>query len=378
MRDSATKICFLRAGIYHFGIGEPSDCDGPAMLWLDARDSGETWSVYPPDGYGSAVLDGGSTSPSSGLYNGICINGTSGGVVIDGLQIQRIIHTQIQIYDPNVIIRNNTLHNYTEHSNNGAVNVGGRAATGAQILNNYIYDVAERGINAGPCFSSDCAGGISNLTIANNYIFGTCVEEPDCGAIYIVDFQFTRSANITITNNYIRDTPRGIYLDDGTSNAMVTGNIVVGAPVCFNVHGGANNVYRGNICDETTNTTTDILRYQNSDPYPSGGGDNGGGNAFIGNIIVSVPPNAGTGYDGDAAPGVPPLIADNFYQTPTASSGVFADYSPIVGDPQISGWTYRIAPTSPALSAPVNFVAPPGNWGPPGFVVPQSGTAPSD
>ena len=56
----------------------------------------------------------------------------------------------------------------------------------------------------------------------------------------------------------------------------------------------------------------------------------------------------------------------------------FDDASPITGqDPLISGVTYDLASNSPAFVAPVKFPVIVGGWGPPGYVIPQSGTPPS-
>lgn len=382
MRNSAgIKACYLRAGTYNMA-GIASDCDGTSAFQLSAADTAETWSYYPPDGPGSAILDGGSTSPTTGVRTGICVNGTSG-ATINGLQIQRFIHTLIQIYDPNVVAENNTLHDYTEHSNNGAINVGGGAATNVHLLNNYIYNAPERGISAGPCFSSSCAGGINSLTIAGNYIYNTCTQVSDCGAIYIIDFQSPRSTGIAISNNYVRDVKasgggRGIYLDDGASNVASSGNIIIGAATtCYNIHGGSNDSYTGNICDEDSQSTVTILLYQNSDS--TSGGNNGSGNIFTNNVIISGQ-SGGGGYDGDASPGTPPTIGNNFYHNYVGASinsgGVFTDPNPTTGDPQISCWSYNIAGGSPVFNA-VNFSGITGGWGPPGFGIPQSGTPPS-
>jgi hypothetical protein len=56
---------------------------------------------------------------------------------------------------------------------------------------------------------------------------------------------------------------------------------------------------------------------------------------------------------------------------------VTSDSSPITKDPQLSGWTYDIAGGSAVFSSAVNFAAIVGEWGPPGYVIPQTGTAPS-
>ena len=59
------------------------------------------------------------------------------------------------------------------------------------------------------------------------------------------------------------------------------------------------------------------------------------------------------------------------------SGGVNGDSNPITEDPKIFGWTYTVAPASPVFNSIVNWTAIPGGWGPPGFVIPQTGTKPS-
>jgi hypothetical protein len=63
---------------------------------------------------------------------------------------------------------------------------------------------------------------------------------------------------------------------------------------------------------------------------------------------------------------------------PVSSNGTVAsDSSPITEDPQLSGWTYEIASGSPVYNSPVNFAPIVGGWGPTGYVIPESGVAPS-
>src|SRR5260370_27008210 len=80
MQASATKkTTYVRGGTY-----KPATTGGNC-LWGDASgssiglssaDDGETWSYYPPDGYGSGILDGQSTTGNSGGTTG---NGTGCG-----------------------------------------------------------------------------------------------------------------------------------------------------------------------------------------------------------------------------------------------------------------------------------------------------------
>ena len=58
-------------------------------------------------------------------------------------------------------------------------------------------------------------------------------------------------------------------------------------------------------------------------------------------------------------------------------SGSYADTNPTSVDPQLSGWAYTMDPGSPVLGAPVSFVPLVGGWGPPGYILPESGTPPT-
>jgi len=52
------------------------------------------------------------------------------------------------------------------------------------------------------------------------------------------------------------------------------------------------------------------------------------------------------------------------------------DTNPTYGNPQLSG-CYAVGSGSLVFSAPVSFPTIVGGWGPPGFVLPSTGTAPS-
>src|SRR5262249_30865281 len=85
MRLGGPQITYLRGGYYALpAVTENGVSYG---LHLTPADSGQTWSYYPPDGYGSAILDGGSTGASTGINELITIDGASH-VTINGLQLQ--------------------------------------------------------------------------------------------------------------------------------------------------------------------------------------------------------------------------------------------------------------------------------------------------
>jgi hypothetical protein len=223
----------------------------------------------------------------------------------------------------------------------------------------------------------------------------------DCGAIYVQDRYNGggTSGNIHFTNNYIRDVnissngagdfggsgAYGIYQDDGASNITSSGNVILGKKsACWMVSGGINDHMTGNICDMDNAGVLHIVNYNNSGLVSLGMT----GNTFQNNIVVLGNSSAGSGYVGYAGPPNPMSVGNNFYHnyigasvTATGSGGAGGDSSRVTGDPQISCYVATIAGGSPVFQASpsgINFPGITGGWGPPGFVMPQTGgTAPS-
>jgi hypothetical protein len=103
-------------------------------------------------------------------------------------------------------------------------------------------------------------------------------------------------------------------------------------------------------------------------------------NAFV--VAGSAGP--GKGFVGDNGPPTPLTIQDNAYfnyagtsVASTGTGGAGSDASPTTEDPGISCWAPSLASGSPVTGAPVSFPGITGGWGPPGFVMPETGTAPS-
>ena len=397
MQASASiKTTYLRAGSYSLTASSgASNCDngmGSAAINLGSADDGETWSYYPPDGFASAVIDGGSTSATTGVACAFAANGASNLAFI-GLQFQDLRYSAVWANSsPNLTASYNTIHDLTV----GIFNVGGVAlhsSSGATVKNNFIHDVAYVGVGA-------WGGGMSNTTISGNVILNSCTSAAapggndqdggDCGAIYTWDTTHA-STNIVVSNNYIRDVnissggqgdyngccATGVYVDDGMSNVTVSGNVVTGIKSqCFAIHGGNGNTFKGNLCDLSDNAYQRILLYQwDSLMLPMTG------NSFIGNIVVTGGTGAGSGYTDNGTP-TAPVIKDNAYfnyagSTVNSSGSNGSDTNPTYENPGISCWAPGISSSSPVFDAPVNFTALVGGWGPPGFVLPQTGTAPS-
>ena len=310
-----------------------------------------------------------------------------------GLQFQRLQYSAIWASaSNNLVASDNTIHDLTV----GIFNIGGIALHGSSdvlVKNNYIHDVAYMGIGA-------WGGNMSNTTITGNVVLDSCtaaaqpggndMDGGDCGAIYLWDNTHA-STNGVVTNNYIRDVnvssngagdytgccATGIYLDDGMSNVTVSGNVVTGIKSqCWVIHGGNNDTYRDNLCDLGASQYQRVMTYQWDSLMLQMTG-----NSIVNNVIVAGSASAGGGYSDGGTP-TPPTIKDNAYYnyvgTSVDSSGSNgSDANPTYENPDVSCWDPTIAATSPVFAAPVSFKKLVGGWGPPGFVLPKTGTPPS-
>lgn len=388
VRSASIKIVYLRAGTYQRS----------QTLTLDSNDNGETWMTYPGDAVDSAVIDGG------GTINAIIVNGGSN-ITFSGLQIQNVdqygiaIHggTDISYLSPqmtgtgtasgNTII-NCIIHDVTNnvpHPNgdSGAI-FAVEAVTNTTIKNNVIYNAEGMGIKAGPGLSGTSVGG-SNTTIANNVVYNISTGQDDSGGIYWIDSGHgAHTVNVTIINNFVRDWggQKGIYLDEGSSNVTVTGNVIappsarhLPASAAIFYNSGSNNHVSGNIIDvgpTGQGLAAIFLQYTNdNDPMT--------GNTFEDNTwIANFAGNQNTAEFGIsgftyifASAGGPmgaPVIRNNTCHNygggeERTDGNAFSDSSPIHSTPNLSGWTYTTPPS--------------GGWGPPGYQIPQTGTPPS-
>jgi len=405
MRASGTKTTCIRAGAYQL--------DGP--LNLTSFDNGETWQYYPPDGVDSAVLEGGNK-----LLRVIDIEGGSN-ITINGLKLEHFVDYGIfgagsansgagpvasGITVENCDVGFNTTTNWS------SAGIGFLAATPrTAIKNNYVHDVGSMGISFNTYFSP--ADSIGGSVIANNVVLRAVQRMYDGGGIYVSMHGGYQAGpgGVVVANNFVRDQGSiglagpygasviGIYLDDNANNVTVTGNIV-GPPAegsitgkndndvtAILVHDGRDNHISGNIVDlgDSGMVSTVVWGY---DPASIAGM---AGNTFTGNIVISsftgVQRTSSSGITGysyveNAQPASDFTIHGNLYfnyaggQVRT-DGPITSDGSPTVENPQVSGWTYTIAGGSPVFGAPVNFPPIAGNWGPPGYVIPRTGTAPS-
>jgi VCBS repeat-containing protein len=382
MENSSIKATYVEAGTYNLS----------STLTLTSADNGETWQYYPANGVDTAVLDGG------GNADPIAIN-SANNITIDGLKVQNFHALGISTSGQNDHI---TVENCDVGFNNASpgttaagISLGG---TNLMVKNNYVHDMVSMGISL---WAYDAGTSLDGSVVSGNVVLRTVEASSDGGAIY-VNMKSTGDAggHVLITNNFVRDygsagntSANGIYLDDNASNVTVSGNVIGPASTQagiassgFFVHNGNNDHIFGNVLDLGASGGEYTVQWG----FDSGSITNMSGNTFTNNIVIS-------GFTGNQntigwANGVSYVqgggnpsdytIQDNVYfnyaggQVRT-DGNLSTDSNPIFENPQISGWSYQITKSSPVFTAPINFSAILGGWGPPGFVIPQTGAVPS-
>lgn len=386
MQGSATlKTTYVRAGSY--ALPTIASCGGSTCgLNLVAADDGETWSYYPPDGVDSADLSGGSTGNGTGLVVAVYVGASH--VTFNGLSIHDFQYAGInsQGGTDHLVVENCVIFNGYSQSN--ASNAGGVSCYGcsnAIISHNVIHDIAQLGVSM-----SNVNGDISNLLVTGNVLYNTCNANADCGAIYVQDTKAV-ATNIQLTNNYVHDgnTFAGLgsnygcalYADDCTSNVTMSGNVLTGrnGSNTTMVHGGSNVHQIGNL--------TDLASYQQHVAVFQTSSASGcasavmSGNEYTSSVIIGQGGGGGYALLSGNPMNTPTIANNDYYNYGGASispgSGSYGDTAPASVNPQLSGWAYTMSATSPVLAAPVHFPKLVGGWGPPGYVLPESGTAPS-
>jgi hypothetical protein len=388
MRASGTiKICYIRGGNYTPAV--IANCDGTTqscVLDLRSADAGKTWSYYPSDGYGSASITGGSTGVGNGAYDLITIHGNN--ITIDGLSLHNFQFSSVHIRggsNDGLTVKNSTIFN--EFISTQTFSAGGVSCYGcsnATVSHNYIHDMANAAVTFG-----NVNGLVTNMVVDSNYIQNTCTAIADCGAVYLVDTAGT-STGTKWTNNYIRDGNMfaglgsnfgsAFYTDDCTNNVTITGNVITGRNGSNGgniFHGGKNIHFNNNLVDLST-FQQKIAAFQTSTLCS----DNSMvGNQIEDNVIIGTGPGNGYQLLNGSPPNIPTIINNDYFSYAGGAisfTGAYTDLSPKALDPQLTCWTYNIAPASAVLGPPVSFFDICRTWGPPGFVVPQTGTVPSN
>ncbi len=375
--SSSVKTTYIRKGSYSLS----------QTLGLGAADDGETWSYYPPDGVDSASLSGGSTSSNTGLSTVISVNNTNH-LTIDGLTIRDFQYAGIDSGGGtnDLLVENCVVFNgYTQTNASNPAGISCYGCANTTISHNVIHDIAQFGVSF-----SNVNGDISNLLVTGNVFYNTCDANADCGAVYVQDTKAI-ATNIRLTDNYIHDgntfaglgTGYGaaLYADDCTSNVTMAGNVITGRNGANTTmtHGGSNIHQTGNLTD-LASYAQHVATFQTSGVS---GCSNAAmsGNEYVNNVVIGAGGGGGFALL-SGSPQHAPTIANNDYWSyagaPISSgSGSYGDPSPVRDNPEVSGWDYEMTTGSPVLSAPVSFPRLVAGWGPPGYVLPQTGTAPS-
>jgi hypothetical protein len=286
-----------------------------------------------------------------------------------------------------LVVENNLIFN-GYYSGGPASNAAGITCYGcanSRISHNVIHDIADFGVSFG-----NVNGNISGLLITGNVLYNTCTAVSDCGSIYVQDTSAT-ATNLQIIDNFVRDGNAfatltssggygsGVYLDDCTSNATVSGNVLTGrnGANTSHIHGGNGDTFHRNMVDLTSYAQAIIAFQTSSEPGCSAG--TMAGNEYQNNVVIGGGSGGGY-YVLSGSPADSPAITNNDYYnyagSPISSGGNYADSNPSGQNPQISG-CYIVSGSSPVLGSPVNFSILVAGWGPPGYVIPNSGTLPS-
>jgi hypothetical protein len=262
--SSIYKTAILRAGTYSITPTLPFN-------WAD---SGESWIAYPGE---TAILDGGKTGgiKITGVdhlvLEGLTIrNMGAGGIVFNGatsitLRWNSFANCNQECISgsslSNSIIDSNTINGQSPGNPPGTVASAYSAislsygSSNNQITHNLIENCQGGGIvfAAGPTDPPN-----SNNIVDRNILQNIDTNVVDMGAIYMYDTSHSAVGN-QITNNvingnggsgYLTNWTKAIYLDDGMSNVLVSGNICRSCgQFAWQIHAGDHNTIVNNIFD---------------------------------------------------------------------------------------------------------------------------------
>ena len=213
-----------------------------APLTLKPAGPRQRWMAYAG---ARPILDGRGTAASAFIIP--TSNVTVSGLTLRNFKDDGIVIGGVQ----NVSIVDNRLENILSSAGNkAAIKLWG---TGSDLLiaRNRISNTGYAGIAV---YGFD-AVEIARVRVVGNILSDTCQRAGDCGAIYIIgrspNARGTRVADNVIHNYGPRNwETKAIYLDDGASDSVVTGNKISGVGTyAIQVHGGTGNKIRGNVID---------------------------------------------------------------------------------------------------------------------------------
>ncbi len=365
--SSQYKTAILRAGTYSIASGLPFN-------WAD---SGEAWTAYPGE---TAILDGGRTGgvSISGVDNfsfqGLVFqNMGPGGMVFNGAKSITLRWNSFYNCNQNCIfgssvsnsiIDSNTINGQSPGNVAGSTGSAYQAiqltygSSNNQITHNLVENCQGGGIgfDDGPTDPPN-----SNNIVDRNILQNVDTNVVDMGALYLYDQSHSGVGN-QFTNNVINGNggagyrtnwTKAIYLDDGASNVLVSGNICRSCgEYGWQIHAGDHNTIVNNIFDLSSPGTLFGI-YQVDSSWTDTGMN---GNVFQRNIILFsgvVPSSLYQVYinSGDALP----ADRSNLYYSTAGSkipNGSFiVDANPVYANPEFtqpSAMNYSMPSYSPA------------------------------
>jgi len=303
--SSTTKTTYVKAGTYSIA----SDF---TFSWQDA---GETWLPYT--GPNTVTLDGGGTgymeaNGATGLavygftIQNLAVSPSGGGLALNGSNYTVRWNTFLNCFEEcisggdvqHALIDSNTLNGQSPGNPSGNTGFFYAAISfwSGSSNNTISHNLIENTQGAGIVFSTgptDAAA--SNNVIDRNVLENVDTNVVDAGALYIYDAAHNGTGN-QITNNLVfgNDTnsaaiTKGIYLDNLTSNVMVSGNICnkCGTWAVF-LHCGDHNTITNNIFDVSTLATGSITAMIAAQDGAGCTSSNGmAGNSFTNNIVYT-------------------------------------------------------------------------------------------
>lgn len=363
IRSSGNKTITLRAGTYSSGMS------------FTAADNGESWIAYPGE---TVVIDGGGsgtfgfTNPNHMVFRGLTFRNMGP----DGFSINYGDSFTVQSntfsgctnscflanFLTNSVIDSNVVDGQSPGNpagNNGngyaAISFMGTSSNN-KVTQNRITNAQGGGIAFG---NGPTQAGCSNNIIDRNVLRNVDSNAFDFGAIYIYDPSHMGSGNQITSNivdgyggpNAVANQVKGIYLDDETSNVIVSGNTVRnGGAWAIMVHGGDHNTFTNNILD--LSFPGSLLGFFQVSPIKDYGMV---GNVFTKNLVYSSDGFPSSLYQIYVSPGDASLAASgNLYFSATGASVPNNGYmdsnrilaNPLFGSP--SSGDYSMPAGSPA------------------------------
>lgn len=385
-QSSTIKLTYVEAGTYSITS---------SSLTFGSSDNGQTWARYQND---VAIIDGGGSGyiDASGVSN----------FTIKGLTFQNLgigpRGPGMYINGSNITIRWNTFLNSNQSAISGAAvknslidsntidgqfpgNPAGSTSSAYSAINFWLgtssnqitHNLIKNCQGGGICITSGVNDPpINNNVIDRNMLIGVDTNVVDNGGLYLMDRTHNGLGN-QITNNVVQgnggsshsDQTKAIYLDDQTSNVLVSGNILWGGVGQYGiqVHGGDHNTVQRNIFVLAPGETLGL--YQD-DPSVAEFGMTA--NRFSNNIVYykSTSPNPQWRWGQGGTSMAPPTDTTNLYYSATGASiangGNIVDSSPVFANPQFqsaSTGNFSMPSTSPAYTS-IGWVTLPTDQGP--------------